>query len=87
MKLTLEDFKLCFSIIGLVNEKDYALTGDGQGGRPRLFFGSTIDFLNYPDVGKEAGFCDIAYINEVLETAIEKMLMTTLKALFNASYL
>ena len=72
-ELTLEDFKLCFSIIGLVNGKDYTLTGDGQGGRPKIvIFGSTIDFLNYPDVGKEAGFCDIAYINEVLETANRK---------------
>ena len=71
--ITLADFKLCFQLMGLNRDKDYTLTGDGNSGRPEIMlWGTSFKFIGYPDMGKEAGFCDIAYINEVLETTQRK---------------
>lgn len=78
--LTLADFKLCFDIIGLVRDRDYSLTGDSSSARPRIrLWRSEIHFMGYPEKGKEAGFCDIAYINEVLEEPDRKDVYDSIK--------
>lgn len=78
--LTLEDFKLCFSSIGYENGIEYELVGDSQSGRPEIrIWGSTIYFKGYPAQDKEAGFCDIAWINEVLEKPNRKDAYNSIK--------
>lgn len=67
-KNTLIDFKDCFQIMKLEPDVDYVITGEISGTPQITIKGNTINFLGYPEVGKQANKCHIAFINEVLDS-------------------
>lgn len=91
-KYTLDDFKQCFNLMGLLPDVDYSLTGEISGS-PKITIiatGNVIDFMGYPEDGKQAGQCQIALINEVLDSdrkeAVENILQRcTMFAMIDAN--
>lgn len=67
-KFTLVDFKDCFTAMKLEPDLDYSLTGEISGTPQITIKGNVINFLGYPEVGKQAGKCHIAIINEILDS-------------------
>lgn len=67
-KYTLIDFKDCFKAMNLEPDVDYTLTGEISGTPQITIKGNIINFLGYPEVGKQAGKCHIAMINEILDS-------------------
>ena len=67
-KNTLVDFKDCFNMMKLEPDVDYTLTGEISGTPQIVIKGNQINFLGYPEIGKQAGKCHIAFINEILDS-------------------
>ena len=89
-KYTLIDFKTCFNLMGLIPDVDYTLTGEVSGSPQITIRSNVIDFMGYPEEGKQAGQCHIALINEVLDSdrqdAVENILQRcTMFAMIDAN--
>ena len=86
---TLPDFLRCFELIGLELDVDFTAVGIKQG-RPMIeIWGHIIEFRGMPETAKQAGRCDIAYINELLESDDEdivKGIMQRCEKLFLADW-
>lgn len=79
-KNTLKDFKKCFiNVMKLEEDVDFTLVGEISGTPYIKVKGNSIFFLGYPEEGKQAGDCHIAYINEILEDENEAVVDNILR--------